>query len=371
MLDRLIAFIVALALVVAGTVGPAGAASRIKDIVSVEGFRNNQMLGYGLVVGLQGTGDTMNNSPFTKQSIQAMLERLGVNVRDLNLNTKNIAAVMVTTDLPPFAASGTRIDVNVSALGDAKSLQGGTLLVTPLLGADGEVYVTAQGPVAIGGFLAQGSAASVSKGVPTAGRIANGGEVEREIPFKPADLGTLRLSLKNPDLTTARRVSLAINELLGQNASEMVDPATVRVQVPRKYNGNIVDLLTDIEQLLVEPDQSAKVVINEATGIIVMGQEVRVSAVAVAQGNLTVSVSETPQVSQPNPLSNGTTRVTNRTAVNVSEGNGKKIALVQSGVTLQDLVDGLNSLGIGPRDLISILQAIKSAGALQADIQVM
>lgn len=351
--------------------GEAAAASRIKDIADIEGVRENQLIGYGLVVGLQGTGDSLNNAPFTKQSLQAMLERLGVNTRGIDMRTANVAAVMVTANLPPFATQGIRIDLTVSALGDAKSLQGGTLLVTPLLGADGEVYAIGQGPVAIAGFSAQGDAASVTRGVPTSGRIANGALVERELKFQLASMSSIRLSLRNPDLTTARRIALAINDLIGRPVAEPTDPATVRLHMPRDFDGNIVDLLTDIEQLLVEPDLPAKVVIDEQSGIIVMGRDVRVSTVAVAQGNLTVMISETPQVSQPAPLSNGQTVIVPRSDVAVEEDKGKKLALVSEGVTLQELVDGLNALGIGPRDMISILQAVKAAGALQAEIEVM
>ncbi|MEO0976637.1 MAG: flagellar basal body P-ring protein FlgI [Pseudomonadota bacterium] len=347
------------------------AASRIKDIADFEGIRENQLIGYGLVVGLNGTGDSLNNTPFTQQSLQAMLERLGVNTRNIALNTNTVAAVMVTANLPPFATQGTRIDVNVSALGDADSLQGGTLLVTPLVGADGEVYSIAQGSVAIGGFSAQADAASVVRGVPTAGRIANGGLVERELEFKLASLTSLRLALRNPDLTTARRVALSINELIGMPTAEPLDPGTVRLDLPMNYDGNIVDLLTDIEQLIVEPDLAARIVIDENSGIIVMGQDVKVSMVAVAQGNLTVTIAESPQVSQPLPFAdNGQTVVVPRSEVGVDE-EGTKLAIVPETITLKQLVDGLNALGIGPRDMISILQAIKAAGALQAEIEVL
>ncbi|WP_420414470.1 flagellar basal body P-ring protein FlgI [Roseibium sp.] len=349
----------------------ADASSRIKDIADFEGIRENQLIGYGLVVGLNGTGDSLNNTPFTQQSLQAMLERLGVNTRNSALNTNTVAAVMVTANLPPFSTQGTRIDVNVSALGDSSSLQGGTLLVTPLVGADGEVYAIAQGSVAIAGFTAQGDAASITQGVPTAGRIANGGLVERELEFKLASLTNVRLALRNPDLTTARRVALSINELIGMPTAEPVDPATVQLELPRQYDGNIVDLLTDIEQLIIEPDLAAKVVINEASGIIVMGQDVKVSRVAVAQGNLTVTIAETPEVVQPLPFANGETAVVPRTELNVNTDPDAKLAIVPGTVTLKQLVDGLNALGIGPRDMISILQAIKASGALQAEIEVL
>jgi flagellar P-ring protein FlgI len=349
----------------------AGATSRIKDLVNIEGVRQNQLIGYGLVVGLNGTGDTLNNIPFTKQSLQAMLERLGVNVRGQTMRTGNVAAVMVTANLPAFATQGTRMDVTVSALGDAKSLMGGTLLVTPLLGADGNVYAVGQGSVAIGGFEASGDAAKIVRGVPTVGRIANGALIEREIDFNLNRQTQLRMALRNPDFTTAKRIAAAINNFIGVPTAEPLDPATIGITVPQQYRGNVVSLLTDIEQLQVEPDQAAKIVIDERSGIIVMGKNVRVSTVAVAQGNLTVTISETPQVSQPLPFSRGGNTVTvPRTRIGVQE-DGKKLAVVHNGVSLQQLVDGLNALGIGPRDMIAILQAIKAAGAIQAEIEVM
>jgi flagellar P-ring protein precursor FlgI len=350
--------------------GAAEAGSRIKDLTDIEGIRDNQLIGYGLVVGLNGTGDSLNNSPFTKQSLQAMLERLGVNIRGAQLRTGNVAAVMVTANLPAFATQGTRIDVVVSALGDAKSLQGGTLLVTPLLGADGNVYAVGQGTVAVAGFQAEGDAAKIVRGVPTVGRISNGALVEREIDFALNRLTTVRLALRNPDLTTARRIAGAINDFIGEGAAEPIDRATVALAIPPKFHGNIVELLTDIEPLQIEADQPAKVVIDERSGIIVMGRDVRVATVAVAQGNLTVTISEAPVVSQPAPLSEGQTRVVPRTSVFVQE-EGRKLGVVNEGVSLRELVDGLNALGVGPRDLISILQAIKAAGAIQAEIEVM
>lgn len=374
MMFKLCAFVrtalVALA-ALAAPVAAEAAASRIKDLASIEGVRENQLVGYGIVVGLAGTGDSLNNAPFTKQSLQAMLERMGVNTRGANMRTANVAAVMVTANLPPFATQGSRIDVSISALGDAKSLQGGTLLVTPLIGADGEAYAIAQGALAVGGFTAKGDAASVTRGVPTSARIANGALVEREVDFKLGTQSAVRLSLRNPDFTTARRIAQAVNDLIGVPSAEPTDPSTVRLTLPPKFNGNIVDLITDIEQLAVEPDLPAKVVIDEATGIIVMGQDVRVSTVAVAQGNLTVTVAETPEVSQPNPLADGQTVVVPRTQVTVDDSSKKKMGIVQQTVSLRELVDGLNALGVGPRDMITILQAIKAAGALQAEIEVM
>ena len=351
-------------------VSPAAATSRIKDLASIEGIRQNQLIGYGLVVGLNGTGDTLNNAPFTKQSLQAMLERLGVNIRGQQLRTGNVAAVMVTANLPPFATQGTRIDVTASALGDAKSLLGGTLLVTPLLGADGNVYAVAQGSLAIGGFQIEGEAAKITRGVPTVGRLPNGAIIEREIDFSLAKLGQVRLALRNADFTTAKRIAIAINDYIGAPVAEPLDPSTVELTLPKKFSQNLVAMLTEIEQLQVEPDLAAKIVIDERSGVIVIGRDVRVSTVAVAQGNLTVTISETPQVSQPAPFSRGKTVVVPRTHVGVVE-EGKKLAVVQEGVSLQQIVDGLNALGIGPRDMISILQAIKAAGAIQADIEVM
>ena len=359
-----------LALAIALPVSPAAATSRIKDLANIEGVRQNQLVGYGLVVGLNGTGDTLNNIPFTKQSLQAMLERMGVNIRGATIRTGNVAAVMVTGNLPAFGTQGTRMDVTVSSLGDAKNLQGGTLLVTPLLGADGNVYAVAQGSVAIGGFQAEGEAAKIVRGVPTVGRIANGAIIEREIEFALNRLPNVRLALRNADFTTAKRIAAAVNDYLGAKSAEPIDPSTVQLSIPAEFKGNVVAFLTEIEQLQVEPDQIARIVIDERSGIIVMGRDVRVATVAVAQGNLTVTISESPQVSQPNPLSRGRTVVTPNSRVGVTE-DGKKFALVKDGVSLQQLVDGLNGLGIGPRDLIGILQAIKAAGAIQADIEVM
>jgi flagellar P-ring protein precursor FlgI len=345
-------------------------ASRIKDLADVEGVRQNQLVGYGLIVGLNGTGDSLNNIPFTRQSLTAMLERLGINTRGQTMRTANVAAVMVTANMPPFATPGTRVDVTISALGDAKSLQGGTLLGTELLGADGQIYALAQGPVAIAGFSAEGESASITRGVPTAGRIPGGAVVERDPDFNLADKSSIRLSLRNPDLTTARRVATAINDFIGAPTAETVDHATVRLTLPKNYEGNIVALLSDIEQLRIDPDDIARVVIDERSGVIVMGRDVRVSTVAVAQGNLTVTINEQPQVSQPEPLSDGQTVIVPRTSITIHDDK-RKLATLREGVTLQELVDGLNSLGLGPRDLISILQAIKAAGALQAQIEVM
>ncbi|MGD1876917.1 MAG: flagellar basal body P-ring protein FlgI [Kiloniellaceae bacterium] len=346
--------------------------SRIKDVADFEGVRDNLLVGYGLVVGLNGTGDDLKKAVFTRESLIGMLQRMGVNARDTDLDSANIAAVMITAALPPFSRQGTRIDIQVSALGDAESLLGGTLLVTPLLGADGEVYAVAQGQVAVAGFSAAGNAETIVKGVPTSGRIANGAIIERELGFELEQLRSVKLALRNPDLTTARRVADVINDFTGEASARSLDPTTVQINLPTRYNGDVVSLMTDIEQLRVRTDQPARVIIDEASGIIVMGENVRISTVAIAQGNLTIRITETPQVSQPNAFSNtGTTEVVPRTDIQVSEDGDKRLAVVPSGISLQELVNGLNALGIGPRDMISILQAIKAAGALQAEIEVL
>ena len=351
---------------------PAGASSRIKDIIEFEGVRDNMLVGYGLVVGLNGTGDSLADGHFTKQSLQAMLNRLGVKPTDAGLDSDNVAAVMVTATLPPFARLGIRIDVTVSSLGDSESLLGGTLLVTPILGADGEVYAVAQGQLAVGGFTAQGDAETITKGVPTSARIANGGIVEREVDYDMSNMDTINLSLRNPDFTTARRIAQAINAFLGTAAATPKDLSTVVLTVPDSYHSNVVNLLTDIEQLRIEPDQLARVIIDEQSGIIVMGDNVRISTVAIAQGNLTIRITEAEQVSQPGPFAEvGDTTTVARSDIDVDESGDTQLTIVNDGVTLEQLVNGLNALGIGPRDMITILQAIKTAGALQAEIKVM
>ena len=366
---RLAALVIGAAL--AAAPGPVLAFSRVKDLADVQGIRDNMLIGYGLVVGLNGTGDSLKNAPFTQQSIQTILERLGVNTRGETMQTKNVAAVMVTASLPAFASQGAHIDVSVSAMGDAKNLQGGTLLVTTLFGADGQIYGLAQGPVATGGFSAQGDAGSVTRGVPTAGRISNGAIVEKETGFTLAGMSNVKLSLRNPDLTTATRIAAAVNAYLGNSAATALDPSNIQLVVPANYPGGVMAMLTDIEQVKVDPDQPAKVIIDENSGVIVMGADVRVSTVAIAQGNLTIRVQETPQVSQPAPFSNtGTTQTVPRTQIQIDDSKGNKMTVLSQGVSLQNVVDGLNALGVGPRDVISILQAIKASGALQADIQV-
>jgi flagellar P-ring protein FlgI len=408
-LRRLVLAVLAAALLVMPA-APANALSRIKDIADFEGVRDNMLVGYGLVVGLNGTGDSLNNAIFTRESLIGMLERLGVNARDNSLRTANVAAVMVTATLPPFARQGGKIDVQVSTLGNAKSLLGGMLLVTPMLGADGEVYAVAQGSVASVGISARGQGASVTKGVPTSGRVAAGAIVEREVGFELAKQQSINLMLRNPDFTTARRVAQVIDGFLNSPAAKPLDPSTVLVRMPQGFKGDLVALLTDIEQLRVEPDQVARVVIDEANGVIVMGEHVRISTVAVAQGNLTVRITETPQVSQPTPFSpagqattfapsaattppttqapalpdapkqNGVqfapgggaqTTVVPRTKIDVDEQSERRMAVLPAGISLHELVNSLNALGVGPRDMISILQAIKTAGALQAEIELM
>ncbi|PWS36599.1 flagellar biosynthesis protein FlgA [Falsiroseomonas bella] len=350
-------------------VAPASAQVRIKDIADVEGVRDNQLVGYGLVVGLNGTGDRLRSAVFTRQSLIGVLERLGVNTRDqeARLDTKNVAAVMVTANLPAFSRPGTRIDVAVSTLGDATNITGGTLLVTPLLGADGEVYAVAQGTVATGAIAARGAAGSVTRGVPTAGRISSGAVVEREVAFRFAQGDRIRLSLRNPDLTTARRIAAAINRFGGSGMAVATDPRTVSLNIGGR---DAVGLLAEIEQLRVQPDQVARVVIEEASGTIVMGANVRISTVAIAQGNLTIRITETPQVVQPNALAQGQTAVVPRTNIEVDDQAERRMGILRGTVTLDDLVRGMNSLGVGPRDLITILQTIKAAGALQAELEV-
>jgi flagellar P-ring protein precursor FlgI len=348
---------------------PAFAKSRIKDIVAFEGVRENQLVGYGMVVGLNGTGDSLRNAPMTKQSLEAMLERQGVNVRDANLNTKNTATVMVTANLPPFSAAGAKLDVTVSAMGDAKSLLGGTLIVTGLQGADGQTYAVAQGTIQTGSISAGGaSGSSVSKGVPTAGRIAGGGIIERETGFQMVNMDILRMTLRNPDFTTSRRIADAINGKF-PGCAQAQNPTIVAVRAPAGMD--MISFITNVENLEVEPDSPAKVVIDEVAGVIVMGDDVRISQVAIAQGNLTISVQENPAISQPAPFSQGQTAVVPQSTVSVDEEKGKKLITLGGAPSLKSLVGGLNALGVTPRDMISILQAVKAAGALQADIEVM
>lgn len=350
--------------------GAAQAQVRIKDIADVEGVRDNQLVGYGLVVGLNGTGDKLDSAVFTRESLVGMLERLGVNTRDqiAKLQTKNVAAVMVTGNLPPFARTGSRIDTEISAIGDATNLSGGTLLVTPMMAADGEVYAVAQGPVTTGAISARGaSGTSVTRNVPTSGKIANGAIVEREVTYALGQQNRIALALRNPDLTTARRMEAAITQALGAGLARATDPRTVELNLQGR---DVVAALDRIEDLRVEPDSPAIVVIDETSGTIVMGSNVRISTVAIAQGNLTIRVTETPEVSQPGALSGGTTKTVPRSSISVDTGQDHKLGILNAAPTLRDLVASLNALGVGPRDLISILQSIKAAGALQADLEI-
>lgn len=350
--------------------GDALARSRIKDIASFEGVRQNQLLGYGLVVGLNGTGDRIRNTPFTEQSIEAMLDRLGIGLKENDLRTRNVAAVMVTATLPPFARKGSRIDAVVSSMGDATDLQGGTLIITPLLGADGQVYAVAQGPLSVTGFSVRGRQGSVSEGVPTTARLSGGAIVEREIDFDLRELDRIRLALHEPDFTTAARVADAINKHLGRPLAEMLDPTTVELYAPPEYRSAIPRLVAQIENLQVEAESRARVVVDSKTGTIVIGENVTIDRVAVSQGGLTVRISEEVEVVQPDPFSYGTTAFETGTFIDVEE---KQVDFMIMGgpVSLQELVDALNATGVGAREVISILQAIKHAGALHAELEVL
>jgi flagellar P-ring protein precursor FlgI len=362
---------------------PGAAEVRIKDIAHFEGVRENHLIGYGLVVGLLGTGDKLKSSPFTAESIRGMLERLGVANLDANdLKTKNTAAVMVTAKLPPFARRGASIDITISSLGDATSLRGGTLLVTPLTGADGAVYAVAQGPIATSGYRIDGNAASIVEGVPTIAKIENGALVEREIGFSLFDLDSVRIALRVPDFTTAARMSDAIAARLGDGVAEVLDPGTVEVWIGDK--GNVAETLTAIENLTLTPDTVARVVVDEKSGTIVMGAEVRIAQVAISQGGLTVRIQESFGVSQPGPVSyggstavvtgapiqiGGNTVIVPETEIDVEESEGS-FTILRGDVSLQELVNGLNAIGVGARQTIAILQAIKAAGALHADLEI-
>ena len=358
-------------LVVAIALAPAaaGAEVRIKDIANFEGVRENHLIGYGLVVGLLGTGDKLSSSPFTRESIRGMLERLGVaNLDGSSLKTKNAAAVMVTAKLPPFARRGSPIDITVSSLGDATSLRGGTLLVTPLTGADGAVYAVAQGAVASSGFRADGNAASVVEGVPTIAKVENGGIVEREIDFNLFQLNSIRIALRSPDFTTASRMRDAIAERLGPGSVEVLDSGTVEVWVNDK--SNVAEIIMAVENLTLTPDAVARVVVDEKSGTIVMGADVRIAQVAISQGGLTVRVQENYSVSQPGPISiGGSTVIVPETEIDIKEKDGS-FTILRGDVSLQELVNGLNAIGVSARQTIAILQAIKAAGALHADLEI-
>jgi flagellar P-ring protein precursor FlgI len=343
---------------------------RIKDLVEFDGVRGNDLVGYGLVVGLNGSGDGLRNAPFTEEIMSNLLERLGVNVTGEQLRPKNVAAVMVTATLPPFARAGGRIDVTVSAIGDAKSLLGGTLVMTPLSGADGQIYAVAQGTIIAGGVAAEGEAAAVSEGVPTSGTIPAGASVEREVDFDFTRLGSLRLALRAPDFTTAGLIEGAINRELGREAAVMLDAGTVAVNLSTAGLRSPAHLIGRIENLRVEPQTRARVVVDQRSGTIVMGEDVRVSRVAVAQGNLTLRVEEAPVVVQPNPFAEGETVVVPRTQAGIEEEPGTGLAEIAGGTSLSEVVAGLNALGVAPRDMIDILKSINAAGALHAEFVV-
>lgn len=342
---------------------------RLKDIVTFEGIRENLLVGYGLVVGLNGTGDKLNNSAFTEKSLQSFLDRLGVSTINEQLKVKNVAAVTVTAKLPAFARSGSKIDITVSTMGDATSLQGGTLVATPLMGADGEMYAVAQGPITVGGFSAGNDQANVTKGVPTMGTITSGAIVEREVAFELDSLSNIKISLNDPDLATAKKIETSINEKLGDKYAKASDPGTVSLDIPLEFQKSVATLLADIETITVETDQAAKIVIDEATGTIVFNENVKLDTIALAQGNLVVTIVKQPLVSQPNSLApeGSETVTTEETNVDVQQGEGN-IAFIKEQANLQDLVNALNSLGVSTQDLITILQTIKSAGALHAEI---
>ena len=343
---------------------------RIKDIADIKGVRQNQLVGYGLVVGLNGTGDS-NNAIFTLQSMASMLEKMGVTVKPGDIKVDNVAAVMITAELPPFARAGSRIDVLVSSIGDADNLQGGNLLFTPLKAADGQVYAVAQGPVSTGGFeVGSASGSGVQKNFPTVGRVVNGALIEKEIPTNFNQKKVLTLALQSPDFTTATRVAQAINFAFYEQIARTLDAGTIEVKVPEKYWGNTVPMVTMIERLGVTPDTVSKVVINERTGTVIMGENVRISTIAIAHGNLSIQITETQQVSQPLPFArSGRTVVTPQSDVQVQEGNNP-LFIVESGVSIGEVVKALNALGVSPRDLIAIFQALKAAGALQAELEI-
>ncbi|MCH8953200.1 MAG: flagellar basal body P-ring protein FlgI [Proteobacteria bacterium] len=348
---------------------PAEAAPRIKDLVEIEGVRGNDLVGYGLVVGLAGSGDGIRNSPFTEEALVNLLERLGVNVSGESFRPRNVAAVIITATLPAFSRIGGRIDVTVSAIGDAKSLFGGTLVMTPLNAADGEIYAVAQGPIIAGGISAAGDAASAKIGVPTSGSIPGGARVEREIDFVFGEMPRIRLALREPDFTTAARIEAAINAALGTPVARMGDSGTVTLDLGLAGE-TPARLISLIENITVTPASKARVVIDQRSGTIVLGADVTISRVAVAQGRLSIRITERPLPSQPNPFADGETLVLPRTEIEISQGGDSRMAVVEGNVSLADLVDGLNALGVGPRDMIDILKAIKAAGALHAELLV-
>ena len=341
---------------------------KIKDLVEFDGVRGNDLVGYGLVVGLNGTGDGLRNSPFTEEAMVNLLERLGINVSGEQFRPKNVAAVLVTAKLPPFARAGGQIDVTVSAIGDSKSLRGGTLIMTPLSAADGNIYAVAQGSIIAGGISVSGEAAEAVKGVPTAGVIPSGARVEREVEFVLSEMTELRIALRNPDFTTAVRIEQAINGRFRSTIATMLDSGTVRLDVRKSGAASPAHLIGMLENIEVVTAQKARVVVDQRSGTIVLGDDVRISRVAVSQGNLTLRVKETPLVIQPNPFSlAGETIVVPRTDVEIEEESGVGLALVEETVGLPQLIEGLNALGVSPHDMIDILKAIKAAGALHAE----
>lgn len=346
------------------------ASVRLKDIVAFDGVRGNDLVGYGLVVGLNGSGDSLRNAPYTEDMMVTLLERLGVNVSSDQFRPKNVAAVMVTAVLPPFARSGAQLDVTVSAIGDARSLMGGTLVLTPLSAADGDVYAVAQGSVIAGGVSAQGETASVVQGVPTSGSVPSGARVEREVDFEFATLRNVRLALKQPDFTTAARIADRINRSDVGRIASMLDAGTVSLDISATRSGDPSSVISRIENLLVETENKARVVIDHRSGTIVMGEDVRVSRVAVSQGNLTLRVRDTPVISQPSPFADGQTVIVPQSVAEITEDAGIGFAEVQGSSSLSDVVAGLNALGVSPRDLIDILKAIHAAGALHAELVV-
>jgi flagellar P-ring protein FlgI len=343
---------------------------RLKDLVNFDGVRSNDLVGYGLVVGLNGTGDGLRNSPFTEEIMSNILERLGVNITGEQFRPKNVAAVFVTAELPPFSRVGGQIDVTVSAIGDSKGLLGGTLIMTPLNAADGQIYAVAQGTVLAGGASAEGEAGSVTRGVPTSGVIPSGARVEREIDFDLATLTQLRLALREPDFTTAGRIETAINREFNRRVAIMRDSGTIELDVSATNVASTAHAIGRIENIQVEPQRKARVVVDQRSGTIVMGDDVRISRVAVSQGSLTLRVEETPLAVQPNPFSDGETVVVPRTNVAIEEGEGIKLAEVPESTSLAEVVAGLNALGVSPRDMIDILKTIKAAGALHAEFVV-
>jgi flagellar P-ring protein precursor FlgI len=340
---------------------------KIKDIVDIEGVRGNDLVGYGLVIGLDGTGDTIRNSPYTEEALSNLLERLGVNIQGSDFRPNNVAAVLVTASLRPFARVGSKIDINVSSIGDAKSLAGGTLVMTPLNAADGEVYALAQGSVLVSGFQAEGDGASITEGVPTSGTIPNGARIEREINFDFRNMKKIRLALRSPDFTTAERIERKINQGLGGTYASLLDSGTVELDLAN-LNRSPAHIIGKIENFTLKPAQKARVVIDQRSGTIVLDQNVKVSSVAIAQGNLSIKITEDPVVYQPNPFGFGETIAVPRTGITVRDGEPGNIAILDDAVTLPDLVGGLNALGVSPREMIDILKSIKTAGALHAEL---